>query len=86
MKKTFTNSIKALSLLLFLIIAAGSKAQCTAGFTYVLGANGTATFNSTSAPLTGSSIFNWSFGVGSFTTITNPTVTSVATTFTANGI
>jgi len=64
--KKFTNSIKALAVLLLVLSAKISSAQCSANFTYAVNANGNVTFSSTSIPGSSiSTVYNWNYGNGS---------------------
>lgn len=85
--KKFTNSLKALPLLLLLLSAKNSSAQCSANFTYAVNANGNVTFSSTSIPGNSiSTVYYWTYGNGSPTfTATGSAGMFPSTTYTANG-
>ena len=87
MKKTITNSIKTLALILLMFSAFNSQAQCNAQFTVALGANGTASFvanpaTSSLSPIT----YYWTFSSAgpTFTGTGNAGMTANFT-YTANG-
>ncbi len=85
--KKFTNSIKALTVLILLLSAKLGQAQCAANFIYSVNPNGNVTFTSTSTLANSvTTVYYWSFGNGSPTfTGTGATGMFPNTNYTING-
>lgn len=75
---TKTNILKALAFAFIFLLGKSMNAQCAANFNYTINANGNVSFQSTSTPSTANCY--WTFGNSQTSTLTSP-----ATTYTANG-
>jgi PKD repeat protein len=84
MKKTNVY-IKYLTLLFFLLLAKKNVSQCTANFSYTIGASGAVNYVSTSLGTNSTTTYFWSFGNGTSYTATGSPGIFTSNTFTANG-
>lgn len=78
-------SVFILSCLFLFGLTNRSGAQCSANFTYNIGANGQVNFMSTSTGTSTSTIYYWTFGPGTFSA-TGAAGMAPIYTYTANGM